>query len=192
MQQAVAGECRPVVCESSDLLLSLVNTRPAVDGRPELLGDRAALARWLTDSGLGDGETLVTDADAAAARELREAFVTIFRAHVGCTDGANALPEAEAYLQRVAERYPLTPRISAAGCTLVPSQTGVLGAFGSLLAAVADLASRGAWLRLKMCKNDSCYAGFFDKTRNSSGLYCGTACGTQVSQRAYRSRLKNG
>jgi predicted RNA-binding Zn ribbon-like protein len=64
----------------------------------------------------------------------------------------------------------------------------VLGAFGSLLAAVADLASRGAWLRLKMCKNDSCHAGFFDKTRNSSGLYCGT----QVSQRAYRSRVKNG
>ncbi|WP_141962426.1 CGNR zinc finger domain-containing protein [Actinoallomurus bryophytorum] len=79
----------------------------------------------------------------------------------------------------------------AGGCTLVPSQTGVLGAFGSLLAAVADLASRGAWLRLKMCKNDSCHAGFFDKTRNSSGLYCGTACGTQMSQRAYRSRLKN-
>jgi predicted RNA-binding Zn ribbon-like protein len=192
MQEAVAGERRPAVCESSDLLLGLVNTRPAVDGRPELLGDRSALARWLTISGLGDEETLVTDADAAAARELREAFVTIFRAHVGCPDGATALPDAEAYLRQVAERYPLTSRISAGGCTLVPAQTGVLGAFGSVLAAVADLASRGAWLRLKMCKNDSCYAGFFDKTRNSSGLYCSTACGTQMSQRAYRSRLRNG
>ncbi|MFI6763027.1 CGNR zinc finger domain-containing protein [Micromonospora sp. NPDC050417] len=88
--------------------------------------------------------------------------------------------------------HPLTPRLSTDGCTLVPAQTDVPGAFGALFAAAADLAARGAWCRLKVCKNPSCLAGFFDKTRNSSGLYCGAACGSQMSMRAYRSRLRTG
>ncbi|WP_411101143.1 CGNR zinc finger domain-containing protein [Streptomyces sp. x-45] len=101
------------------------------------------------------------------------------------------LSDAEAYLQRTTERYPLSLRITAEGCVLVPSQSGVLGAFGALFAAAGDLASRGIWSRMKMCKNTSCHAGFFDKTRNSSGLYCSPACSSQAAQRAYRSRLKS-
>jgi predicted RNA-binding Zn ribbon-like protein len=60
----------------------------------------------------------------------------------------------------------------------------------ALFAAAADLASSGAWPRMKMCKNASCHAGSFDKTRNSSELYCSTAGSSQAAQRAYRSRLK--
>lgn len=73
----------------------------------------------------------------------------------------------------------------------MPAQAGVLGAFAGLLAAASDLAARGAWLRMKICKNPTCYSGFFDRTRNTSGLYCGTACGSQAAQRAYRNRIKD-
>ncbi|MDP9843552.1 hypothetical protein J2853_002763 [Streptosporangium lutulentum] len=72
----------------------------------------------------------------------------------------------------------------------MPSQAGVLGAFGALFAA-ADLAFRGAWFRMKIGKNLSCPAGFFDETRNCAGFYSHTGCTSQVSQRAYRSRLKS-
>jgi predicted RNA-binding Zn ribbon-like protein len=181
-------ECSSELCDSAQLLVALVNTRPSGNGRVELFGDRAGLAHWLSAAGLADMQTAFTNADAVAAQELREAFVTVFRSHCGCADAP--LPEAEAYLQEIAKRYPLITRITADGCTLVPSQTGAPGAFGSLLAAAADVASRGLWPRLKICKNTTCFGGFFDKTRNSAGQYCSTACGSQMSMRAYRSRLK--
>lgn len=100
-------QCAPGVCESSDLILSFVNTRPLTDKHPDLLGDQAGLTEWLTTARLADPAVVATNADAVAARELRDAFVTMLRSHVGCEDGPAA--EAEAYLWRTAERYPLTP-----------------------------------------------------------------------------------
>jgi predicted RNA-binding Zn ribbon-like protein len=81
--------------------------------------------------------------------------------------------------------------LCALGCRLVSTQPGVPGALGSLFAAAADVATRGSWSRLKVCKNQSCQSGFYDKTRNSAGLYCSAACNSLMSMRAYRSRLKN-
>ncbi|MFD3519081.1 CGNR zinc finger domain-containing protein [Streptomyces sp. NPDC058653] len=190
MRQTEADPCPPSTCDSSALLLGFVNTAPLAGSRDRLTV-AADLSEWLDHTGLAGADTSVTGADVAAARELRDAFTMIFRAHSGCEDGEAALPAAEGYLQRVAHRYPLVPRLSADGCRLVPAQDGVLGGFGALFAAAADLAAGGGWPRLKMCKNPTCYTGFFDKTRNSSGLYCSTACSTRMAARAYRSRVKN-
>ncbi|MEW1649051.1 CGNR zinc finger domain-containing protein [Streptomyces sp. NPDC091219] len=190
MQQVSGDQCSTDVCRSSDLLLGFVNTGPHGSAQVELLGDSAALHSWMVTGGLLAVEDMVTEADTVAGRELREALSVVFRDHSGCADGAILLSDAEAYLQRTAERYPLTLRITAEGCVLVPAQSGVLGGFGALFAAAADLAARGIWSRMKMCKNAFCHAGFFDKTRNSSGLYCSSACSSQAAQRAYRSRLK--
>ncbi|MFG2600607.1 CGNR zinc finger domain-containing protein [Streptomyces sp. NPDC048462] len=44
---------------------------------------------------------------------------------------------------------------------------------------------------MKICKNPTCYSGFFDRTRSTSGLYCSTACSSQAAQRAYRNRIKD-
>ncbi|WP_371630155.1 CGNR zinc finger domain-containing protein [Streptomyces sp. NBC_00341] len=178
-------------CESSAVLLGFVNTTPHGSGPVELLGDSESLAAWLTGAGLMAADTAVTRADVVAAHELRAALCTVFLSRSGCEGSADRLPEAEQYLARIAERYPLTLRVTAQGCRPVPAQTGVLGAFAGLLAAAADLAARGAWLRMKICKNPTCYSGFYDRTRNTSGLYCGTACGSQAAQRAYRNRIKD-
>jgi len=190
MQQAAAETCPPSVCTSSDLLLGFVNTGP-LGGRADHLTGPEDLSAWLRGSGLIEDGSVVTGADALAARELRDAFVTVLRAHSGCEDGESALPSAERYLLQIAARYPLAPQLSAEGCRLVPTQDGVLGGFGALLAAAADLAARGGWARLKMCKDPSCHTGFFDKTRNSSGLYCSSACSTRMAARAYRSRVRS-
>lgn len=200
-------------CVSSDLLIGFVNTRPHDKQPSELLADGAAAARWFRAAGAGDpgdagrpggpgdfgdpgdvggpdGPSAATDADAATARELRGALLSILRAHVGCDEGAAAVPEAEAHLRRAALRFPVTTVVTADGCELHPTGTGIDRSFAYLLGAVADLASRGAWTRVKVCKNDTCYSAFFDKTRNSSALYCGTACSGRMATRAYRERKK--
>lgn len=189
MEQTETDPCPPSLCDSSDLLLAFVNTGPLAGSTDGLTG-ADDLSAWLIRMGVVGVGDPVTGADAAAARELRDAFTTIFRAHSGCEDGEEALPAAEEYIQRIAHRYPLVPRLSSEGCHLVPAQEGVLGGFGALFAAAADLAARGGWSRLKMCKDPSCYRGFFDKTRNSSGLYCSAACSARMAARAYRSRAK--
>lgn len=158
-------------CASSDLVVGFVNT-----------GEREWLAAHATEP--------VDAADVAAAAELRAQLTILMRAHSGCADGPASVASARDYLQRIAPRYPLLPMISAEGCTLTAAQTGVPGLFGDLLAAVADLSYRGIWPRVKVCKNTGCHRGFFDKTRNTSGLYCGAACGSQAAMRAYRSRRK--
>lgn len=194
-------------CVSSDLLIGFVNTRPHDKQPNELLADGDAVARWFQAAGVGDPDATptsraeaqprshsdalsATDADAATARELRAALLSILRAHAGCDEGVAAVPEAEAHLRRAALRFPMTTVVTADGCELHPTGTGIDRAFASLLGAVADLASRGAWTRVKVCKNGTCYAAFFDKTRNSSALYCGTACSGRMATRAYRERKK--
>ncbi|BCY05208.1 CGNR zinc finger domain-containing protein [Actinoplanes sp. L3-i22] len=155
-------ECSPSTCAASDLVLSFVNDPP-----PSLAGS-----------------------DLAAAAELRDSLVTLLREHSGCSLDPGAVPAAEAYLHRVAVRYPLVPVIGAAGSTLEPVHDGAFGLFARVLGAAAELGYRGAWPRLKVCKNDGCHRGFFDKTRNTAGLYCSPACSSQASMRAYRNRRK--
>ncbi|MCY9786650.1 CGNR zinc finger domain-containing protein [Nocardiopsis sp. EMB25] len=176
--------------KTAELLLDFVNTRP-VDGRPERLADAGTMAEWLVECGLAPEGTLTTEADAANARELRAALVVVMLAHAGGADGTDpSLDEAERLLRRAGTLHPLAPVVTAAGSSLVSSQTGVAGALGALLAAAADLARQDGWARLKACRNPPCHLGFYDRTRNSSATYCGPGCGSQVSMRAYRSRLK--
>jgi predicted RNA-binding Zn ribbon-like protein len=163
-------------CTNSSLIVDFANS-----GRD--------LTAWLARCA---GVSTVDEADVVAARDLRGAVVTLLRAHSGCVTDDTEVPAAEAYVRRVAVRYPLVAQVGAEGCKLVPAQTGVLGVFGALLAAVTELAYEGGWPRVKVCKNVACHEAFYDKTRNSSGLYCSAACSSQVAMRAYRSRQKIG
>jgi hypothetical protein len=69
------------VTQSTETLLNFVNTRADAGGRVEQFGTGAALAEWAAEHDLLDGDTVVTDADAAAARELRDALVSVMLAH---------------------------------------------------------------------------------------------------------------
>jgi predicted RNA-binding Zn ribbon-like protein len=181
--------CDPSLRESVELLVGFVSTTPNGNGRGEGIGDQAAFAGWLRDRDLGDPDDQPTEADAAAARELRTALIGVFRAHCDCPDAP--VDEAESYLRRAARRYPVMTTVSAAGCRFEAAQDGVPGIFGSILAAAAEVSAQGLWPRLKMCKNPTCYGGFYDKTRNLSGQFCSPACNSQVSMRAYRERQKS-
>jgi predicted RNA-binding Zn ribbon-like protein len=178
-----------------DTVLRFVNTHADGGGRPERFGDGAALGRWLQETGTdrpaSPNATSPSDADAAGARELRDALVTVLLAHSDDDAvGGDAVAEAEAYLRSIAERFPLTPVIGAHGAHVVSAQTGVPHLLGTVLAAVVEVALTGDWARVKACRNPPCHFGFFDRSRNSSAGFCSAACRSQASMRAYRARRR--
>jgi predicted RNA-binding Zn ribbon-like protein len=180
--------CDPRLRREIDLLVGFVTSTASNNGRLEEFDNERSFASWADENELGDADANPTDSDAAAARELRTALITVFRAHCDCDTAP--VSEAESFLERSAKRYPVTAVVSANGVQFEAAQGGVPGMFGALLAASAEVSAEGFWPRLKMCKNPSCYAGFYDKTRNLSGQFCSAACNSQVSMRAYRQRLK--
>jgi predicted RNA-binding Zn ribbon-like protein len=183
---------------SAALVLEFVNTRADGGGRIEQFDDAAGLRGWLDRIELPEElradlhDLQVTGADAASARELRDALVTLLLVHSGEADSlGEPLAEAESYLQRVASRYPLRSVIGAEDVTLRADQAGVPGVLASVLAGITELAQSGAWSRVKACRNPPCHFGFFDRTRNSSAGFCSPGCASQASMRAYRQRKKN-
>ncbi|MDX3074160.1 CGNR zinc finger domain-containing protein [Streptomyces sp. NPDC088354] len=176
----------------ADTLLRFVNTHPAGPHRlAERFENAATLRAWLREHGMDAPATLVTDADATSAREFRDALITVLLAHAGDQDiTPGMLAETEEYLREMASRYPLMTVVTCSGATLTTGQTGIPGLFGSVLAAITQLAMAGTWDRVRACRNQPCHFCFFDRTRNSSGAYCGPKCGSQASMRAYRQRKK--
>ncbi|MFJ6940185.1 CGNR zinc finger domain-containing protein [Streptomyces sp. NPDC101132] len=193
------------VAPTVEAVLAFVNTRADGSGRQEAFGDGDAFTAWLAESAasgafggpgaLGEeaGGIVATDADAAAARELRDALVTVLLAHSGDEEGrGESLERAERHLRRAGSLYPLATVVTAGGAELASPQAGVERVFGTVLAAVTTFAQSGDWGRVKACRNPPCHFGFFDRTRNGAGLYCSPGCGSQVSMRNYRRRQRPG
>jgi predicted RNA-binding Zn ribbon-like protein len=175
---------------AAELVLDFVNTHPtAVD--EEKLADGPAMAEWLRAASLLADDSLVTDGDAMAVREVRDALVTVLLAHAG-ESGAepDPVPAAVEFLGRTGAQHPLVTTLTADGAVLVPAQTGVPGAVGAVLAAVTEVAQQGNWGRIKACRNPPCHSAFYDRTRNLAATYCSPGCSSQVSMRAYRQRKK--
>lgn len=171
----------------AELVLDFANTHAG--GRKERFGDSAGLSEWLSVNGFGDDR--VTDADAATAREFRDALQVMLLAHSGDEHTNDAtVASAEEYLERISARYPLNCVIRSGNVTLTGSQSGVDGAFAAVLAGVADLARSSLWSRMKACRNDICHEAFLDKSRNGSAIYHDAGCTSMMSMRAYRKRKK--
>jgi predicted RNA-binding Zn ribbon-like protein len=167
-----------------ELVLSFVNT--FAGGQPDRLADGAGLRAWLAEAGFDEPD--VSEADAACARELRDALQAVLLAHAH-EQGADA-GVAEAYLARIAARYPLVAVVGADGAQLLPAQPGFPGVLAAILAAATELALRGEWGRLKACRNPICHFGFYDTSRNASAAFHSSNCRSMVAMRAYRERKK--
>ncbi|MFB9593649.1 CGNR zinc finger domain-containing protein [Streptomyces racemochromogenes] len=195
MSNAPSGSPTPgprTVTPTVETVLAFVNTRADGSGRQELFEDGDSFAAWLAEHDEFGGETLVTDADAAVARELRDALVTLLLAHSGDEESlGEPLLRAERHLRRVGALYPLATVVTAGGAELTSPQAGVPRVIGTVLAAVTTFAQTGDWGRIKACRNPPCHFGFLDRTRNGGGLYCSTGCGSQVSMRKHRRRQRD-
>lgn len=194
MSSAAAGSSKlspRTVTPAVETVLAFVNTRADGSGRRELFGDGDSFAAWLAEYDEFGSDTVATDADAATARELRDALVTVLLAHSGDEESlGEPLRHAERHLRRAGSLYPLATVVTADGVELASPQAGVEGVFGTVLAAVTTFAQSSDWGRIKACRNPPCHFGFFDRTRNGGGLYCSPGCGSQVSMRNYRQRRR--
>ncbi|HXV35177.1 MAG TPA: CGNR zinc finger domain-containing protein [Gaiellaceae bacterium] len=167
-----------------ELVRLFVNTADLEDGT-DALAAPAALAGWLEQHGIAHGAS-ATDADVAAARELREAIRGLLLEN----NGVRAREESAATLTRTAERARLALRFEAAGeARLEPAAPGVVGALGRLVAIAATAMTDGTWSRLKACQADPCGWAFYDHARNHSRRWCSMAvCGNRTKARSYRRR----
>ena len=161
------------------LVRDFVNTLD-VEGGEDVLADARGLGVWLRGRGLWAGRP--TAADAAEAREVREALRDLLRANNGC----EAAPDASAAtLDSASRKAGIAVRFESGAVRLVAPSGGV----GGVLAAAGQAMADGSWLRLKACRAETCRWAFIDTARNRSRQWCSmTVCGNRAKARAYRRR----
>jgi predicted RNA-binding Zn ribbon-like protein len=167
--------------------MNLHEHAPDVDG--DLPPTREMLETFLRERGLIDDRTRFTDADRRDALELRRALHAKVRAHAGAP-----MPDRDArVIDSAAKHAGLHPHFGTDGPALVPSEKGVVGALGRIVAAafLADL--EGTWADLKECAGPNCSSVFFDRSKNHSGRWCSmSTCGNRAKVRAWRDRHRGG
>jgi predicted RNA-binding Zn ribbon-like protein len=140
--------------------------------------------RWLRDHHRGAAAEVATEAELTLARDLRAEL----RAELTCgTDGSDRL-------DRLAAGIGLAVRFDQAGrAGLVPTDTGVRGVLGEVLAAIVRAEHDGTWARLKICSSAECRYVYYDRSKNGSRRWCSMrVCGNRSKTRAYRERFNAG
>jgi predicted RNA-binding Zn ribbon-like protein len=161
------------------LVCDFVNTLEVEDGSDEL-ADAGALGVWLRARGLWGGRP--DEADARAARELREALRDLMWANNGGEADTDA---ASAILDAAAQRAGVVARFDTGAIRLVAPAGGV----GAVIAAAGEAMADGSWTRLKACRSDTCRWAFVDSARNRSRQWCSMSiCGNREKARTFRRR----
>jgi predicted RNA-binding Zn ribbon-like protein len=169
------------------LVQAFVNTYDVEPHREELTSPQA-LRAWLVDHDLlHDGEPL-SEADLRRALEAREALRALLEANNAAAVDATSVTA----LNRIADGAHLRVQFEHDGrAQLAPVASGVDTALGRLLAIVYTAMVEGTWVRLKVCRNETCRWAFYDYSKNRSGAWCTMAvCGSRSKARTYRQRRR--
>ncbi|MGW2225565.1 CGNR zinc finger domain-containing protein [Streptomyces formicae] len=177
------------------LVQELLNTapaaRPAAEGLPDLLADGAldgaqewvdlAVRGWAVGTGRPDVHLVLADDDLPQLRCLRD---QVRRALAAGDQGSGA-----------AVRFTSAPVVvGLAGdgtLTVEPEGAGARWLASAVLAEGLLAQTSGVWRRLKVCRNLSCAAAFYDRSRNNSGVWHSVrGCGNAAHLRACRERRR--
>jgi predicted RNA-binding Zn ribbon-like protein len=139
------------------------------------LGTPARAQAWLREKGLIGARDRVSEADAAALRELREALRALLAGRPA------SIPSA-----------PLRVVVDAQGRTVLePDASGAAGVAAALLGILHEAQLTGAWGRMKACRR--CEYAFFDRSKNRSAAWCAMSiCGNRTKNRSYYRRRRAG
>jgi predicted RNA-binding Zn ribbon-like protein len=173
------------------LVQDFVNTVDREHG-PDLFDDPAGLREWLDRRDLAPGAA-TGRADAAAAREVREALRALLLVNNGEpeTPGARETLDAAGRRARLEASFRAAPGAGAAPAALVPAAEGIDGALGAIVAAALTAMLDGTWTRLKACPRDVCGWAFYDRSTNASATWCSMrVCGGRVKAGAYYRRRR--
>ncbi|HSQ36986.1 MAG TPA: CGNR zinc finger domain-containing protein [Acidimicrobiia bacterium] len=166
-----------------ELLRAFVNTHDPDSG--DLAASPEGLRAWLAGHGLLEPGEELDWAGHGRALRLREAVRRLGMAnHDGVPD-----PAAAEEVDALARGCGLVVRLGEDGvAALEAAGSGIDAALARLLAILYTATIDGTWPRFKVCRNDTCRWAFYDRSKNRSGRFCGTACGNAVNARAYRRR----
>jgi CGNR zinc finger/Putative stress-induced transcription regulator len=153
----------------------------------EIPASTAAVHAFLVDRGLLRKRERFADRDRERALRLADAL----RARVPGARPGGPSREQVALVDRAAQDAGLHPHFEPEGPVLVPSEQGIAGALGRLI-AIAFLADLdGRWYQLKICGDRTCSSVFYDRSKNHSGRWCSMqACGNRNKVRAWRERQR--
>ncbi len=166
------------------LLQAFINTADLEAGSDQL-ANLGGLAAWLERHEQLPAEPELEGPDVGRAIEVRESFRKLLAA------GESATREQGAAVDRALVSALLRARFEAGGVlTFRPAATGLGGAFGRLLAIIAEAQRDGLWPRLKICASGTCRAAFYDYSTNRSGAWCLPRCGSRLRGREFRRRNK--
>jgi len=147
----------------------------------------ARFGRWLTANGY-PVEHEPTAAELALATGLRDALRAELEAH---HDAGAGDPDARSRLDSYASRVPLRAAFGAGPAGLAGAGEGVAKVLGDVIAQVVLAERAGSWARVKICREDTCQAVFFDQSKNQSKTWCSMGiCGNRNKTRSYRSRQR--
>jgi predicted RNA-binding Zn ribbon-like protein len=168
-----------------ELIRDFVNTRD-LEQKTDRIDEPGRLSSWLAGRGLASDLPVLTEADVARARRLREALRALLLANAGFPLPAEAVEEFDAAVASARLRV----RIDDAGLlVLLPADAGLAQVIGRLLSVVVAAQENGTWERLKACAE--CHWALYDRTRNRSATWCDAAkCGVRVRARRYRRRRR--
>ncbi len=168
-----------------ELIRDFVNTRD-LQQRTDRIDEPGRLSSWLADHGLVPDPPVLTEADVARARRLREALRALLLANAGFSLPAEAVEEFDAAVASASLRV----RIDDAGrLVLLPADAGLDRVIGRLLSVIVAAQEDETWGRLKACAE--CHWALYDRTRNRSATWCDAAkCGVRVRARRYRRRRR--
>lgn len=150
------------------------------------LGTAARAGAWLRTKGLVAAGEVVSEADAARLRELREAI----RGLIVANQRRAPDPASVAVVRRAAARAELRVALHGDGrTTLEPAARGVNGAVATLLVILHEAQLSGDWERMKGCRE--CEYAFYDRSKNRSAAWCAMSiCGNRTKNRAFYRRRR--
>ncbi len=169
-----------------ELVRNFINTIDLESGS-DALADEAGLQAWLEDAGLSPADVTLTSADAARAREVREALRELLFVNHG--DGPTPLHAIET-LNAAAAAATLAVRFDDGGrAVLEPRTGGIENTLGRIFAIVVRAMSDGTWSRMKACRRDTCRWAFYDNSKNRSRNWCSMqVCGNRTKAEQFRRR----
>jgi hypothetical protein len=171
-----------------ELVQRFINLHEHAPGADEdLPPSREMIESFLRGRAGLEADARFSDADRETALELASAL----RAKVRANFGERMADGYVEVIDGLAQRAGLHPHFGHGGPVLVPSEAGVEGALGRLVAIAFLSDLDGTWGFLKECAGEDCSAVFFDRSKNHSGRWCSmSVCGNRAKVRAWRERRR--
>ena len=148
----------------------------------------ARFGRWLAAHGYASAAEPDEDQLAFAVGFRAALWVELMAHHGGGDPDESARAELDDYAASVA----LRAVFGDGPACLAGIGEGFERMMGDVVGEMVVAEREGSWRRLKICREDTCRAVYFDRSKNSSKTWCSMAiCGNRNKTRSYRGRQRD-